>query len=263
MGLTKIQWTTTEHEGNSYEGFTFNTHWGCVEQGTPNWSECDNCYAKSFSNRFNEELWGHDKPRKFQSEKYWKQPYNWNKKAESLDIRLKVFANSMSDWAEGRKDLEEPRERLFNVIKETPNLDWLLLTKLPNRITERGYLKNVWYGTSVGVNNSRWRIDKLRKISSVPVRFLSIEPMLEALPDLDLTNINWIVVGGESGSKARPIKLEWIEDIVEQGRRANIPVFVKQLGVCLSKELNLIDHKGGDINEFPKHIQIRNFPLIK
>lgn len=249
MGKTSISWTH----------FSFNSWWGCVEQGTPGNSECDNCYAKTLAKRWHGDIWGYGKPRKFQSDKYWKQPYNWNKKAEQHGERYRVFANSMSDWAEGRKDLDEPRERLFKVIEETPNLDWLLLTKLPNRITERGYLKNVWYGTSVGVNASRWRIDRLRKIESVPVRFLSIEPLLEPLPDLDLTNISWVIIGAE-GIGGRPCKIEWMEDIIQQCRKQNIPVFVKQLGTYLSKELKLSDRQGGDINEFPEFLKIRQFP---
>ncbi len=261
MGTTKIQWTATEHNGIIHDGFSFNTHWGCTEQGAPGHSECDNCYARVLANRFYGDIWGHDKPRRFQSESYWKQPFNWDSRAAKLGSKLKVFANSMSDWAEGRTDLDGVRERLFGVIGQTPNLNWLLLTKLPNRITERGPLPNVWYGTSVGVDKSRWRIDKLRKVGTVPVRFLSIEPLLEPLPDLDLENISWIVVGGESVG-GRQCKLEWIEDVIAQAQKHGIPVFVKQLGTSLAKQLALKDKQGGDIDEFPAHLRIREFPLI-
>lgn len=157
-----------------------------------------------------------------------------------------------------------------------------------------GY-ENVWLGTSVGSGTEKGyqRIDDILKVPAKK-RFLSLEPLHEPI-DLSypeylfpdgvqgccsgrdcgclgkptdppvIWHFDWIIVGGESGNNVgkyqyRPCKLEWIEDIVSLCKQYRIPVFVKQLGTHLAKELNLSDRHGGNIEEFPKHLQVRQFP---
>ena len=98
------------------------------------------------------------------------------------------------------------------------------------------------------------------------IKFLSVEPLLERV-DLTsyLQSLQWIIVGGESGYeygkyRYRPCELEWIRDVIQQCKDADVPVFVKQLGTYLAKRLKLRDSKGGNMNEWPKDIRIREFP---
>lgn len=263
MAETKIQWCSTVlPDGNMHPGWTFNTHWGCTEAGP----ECDNCYARVFANRMGFDIWGKNNRRRFFKKDHFNKLLEYNLKAQKLNTRLKVFCNSMSDLFEPRADLEGVRKELFDTIGKTDWLNYLLLTKHPNRIKlPDGFdPKNVWWGTSVGVDKSRWRIPK---IAAVPGQhhFLSIEPMLEPLPNIDLTGISWVVVGGESGflKNVRPCKIEWIEGIVDQCKNAGVPVFVKQLGVLTAKHLKLVDSKGGNIDEWPEHLRIRQFPVVE
>lgn len=150
-------------------------------------------------------------------------------------------------------------------------------------------LPNVWLGASIEDRAAKYRIDELRELPAV-VRFLSCEPLLEDLGELDLRGISWVIVGGESGPGARPCALEWIERIVEQCRAARVAVFVKQIGAFVVSEqraylrsddlelgtdeeakaagfnsrwlwrAGLSDRKGGDIAEFPDELQVREFP---
>jgi len=111
------------------------------------------------------------------------------------------------------------------------------------------------------------RIFDLLEVPAV-TRFISFEPLHEpiSLDHIDLSKIGWAIVGGESGNengkyKYRPCEIEWIESLVEQCHNAGVPVFVKQLGTSLSKKLKMSDRHGGDISEFPSHLQIREMPL--
>lgn len=149
-------------------------------------------------------------------------------------------------------------------------------------------LANVWLGTSVGLEDAQWRIDALRKVPAV-LRFLSLEPLLGPLPNLNLEGIHWVIVGGESGHGARPCALEWIEGILDQCRAAGVACFIKQLGaVVVSEErtapedmfpkrkrtkydysrngevwawsAGLAHKKGGDPEEWPSKLRVRQFP---
>lgn len=144
--------------------------------------------------------------------------------------------------------LNDVRGRLFRLIDATPNLDWLLLTKRPERIqhcvpwsywvggkgspnTEHRSepWPNCWLGTSVGHRSTLHRIDTLRTIPAA-VRFLSIEPLLENLGTLDLTGIHWVIVGGESGHGARPMHPDWARSLRDQCQAAGVAFFFKQWG---------------------------------
>jgi protein gp37 len=140
----------------------------------------------------------------------------------------------MSDWADDEAPLGI-REQMWGVIRDTPNLDWLMLTKRASRIERylpsdwgNGYA-NVWLGvTAENKANGYPRVDILRTVPAV-IRFLSIEPLLEDVSDINLTGIHWIIVGGESGSKARPFELDWARNLKTVARRYKSKFFMKQL----------------------------------
>lgn len=136
---SKIEWT---HH-------TFNTWWGCVKVSPA----CDNCYAESLSKRFGDH-WGPKAEYRTFSDKHWNEPLRWNRAAEKAGERHRVFCASMADVFDNRAP-EGARERLWALIRQTPHLDWLLLTKRPQNIAEMlpedwgdGY-PNVWLGVTV------------------------------------------------------------------------------------------------------------------
>lgn len=143
------------------------------------------------------------------------------------------FVNSMSDVF--HEDVPfEYIDQIFESIAKTPQHTYQILTKRADRMAQyfinRSVPDNAWLGVSVedreyGVP----RIALLRQVSA-KIRFLSVEPLLEDLGDLDLTDIHWVIVGGESGAKARPMQKEWVEDIRIQCEGANVAFFFKQWG---------------------------------
>ena len=181
---SKIEWT--DH--------TFNPWWGCVKVSPG----CTNCYAATFDARTfgvekhvtakgetREPHWGKDAPRRFFGEKHWREPLKWNRDAERDGARRRVFCASMADVFEDREDLREQRDRLFALIHATKSLDWLLLTKRPERVTEivpeswcDGFPRNVWLGTTC--EDQQLADERIPHLLAVPatVRFLSVEPML-------------------------------------------------------------------------------------
>jgi protein gp37 len=217
---TSIEWT--DH--------TFNAWIGCTRVS----AECDHCYAADLSHFRGWAEWGPGQERKILSDATWRQPLIWNRKAAELGIRRRVFCSSLADVF----DEEAPagqRERLWQLIRLTPYLIWLILTKRPNFALKylpadwgNGY-PNVWLGVTVGVRKSEWRLAALRKIP-VKCRFVSVEPLLESLPNLDLTGFRWAIVGGESGPGARPMDQEWVHDVHEQCIRQDVRFFFKQWG---------------------------------
>jgi protein gp37 len=168
---TKIQWADN----------TFNGWIGCTKVSPA----CDHCYAEELATRYGWAEWGVGKPRHRTSPENWKKPLAWNRKAEKLGIRYRVFANSLSDVF----DVEVPdawRDDLMLLIEATPNLDWLLLTKRPRVMREyferRGSVpENVWAGTTV--ENQTMAELRLPELLRVPAanRFLSCEPLLGPL----------------------------------------------------------------------------------
>lgn len=115
---------------------------------------------------------------------------------------------------------------------------------------------NVWLGTSIEFDHYAWRADHLRAADAA-IRFLSLEPLLGPLPSLDLTGIDWVIVGGESGPGARPMQLAWVDDILARCRAAGVPAFVKQLGSALGQPG---DPKGGDPAFWPPELRVREYP---
>lgn len=145
-----------------------------------------------------------------------------------------------------------------------------VLTKRPQRMAkllgvwahEDGYVgaPNVWLGTSIESYRYAWRADHLRATPAA-VRFLSLEPLLDDVPTLDLTNIDWVIIGGESGPGARPVDPDWVRSIVHRCRSAGARPFVKQLGsVWARKHGQRGDGKGGDMGTWPADLRIREWP---
>jgi protein gp37 len=260
MNKTKIPWTIRKHDdGTIIDGATFNIVWGCDEVEPE--GACRECYARVLATRYGYDVWGHDKPRKTMSAQYWKQPLKWQRDLEKLGHTAFVFCSSMADVFENHPTVKQEREKLWPLIKQTPNLVWLLLTKrvanipkmLPADWSKENY-PNVWLGTTCGTQKRVIEVERLAKIDCVR-RFVSIEPLLEPIDFGDtLATMDWILIGGESGHKARKMEKAWVEDILDQAAKyPKIHVFMKQLGTVLAKELRLKDKKGEDIVEWPSN----------
>lgn len=194
----------------------------------------------------------------------------------------KIFTSSLTDFF--HEDIDPYREEAWEIIRKCPQHTFQILTKRPERIWRclpknwgSGW-ENVWLGTSLGSENAHKRAWDMLKIPS-KIYFLSLEPLWGEIDlnkfELLLKNfrnifsigkyIDWVIVGGESGNETgkyryRPCKLEWIEKIVKQCKDASVPIFVKQLGTHLAKEMGLKNRHGADINEFPKELRVREFP---
>jgi protein gp37 len=173
----------------------------------------------------------------------------------ATDTRRRVFCASMCDVFD-KNAPNGARDRLWTLIRETPNLDWQLLTKRAPNIEKylpsdwgNGY-PNVWLGVTVENRaNGLPRVDILREIPSV-VRFLSIEPLLEDLGEVDLQGLHWVIAGGESGPNARPMEASWMFSIRRQCADQGIPFFFKQWGGRRSKGGCEID--GFEVKEWPR-----------
>jgi len=143
-----------------------------------------------------------------------------------------VFVNSMGDLFHEDVPFDFIK-RVFEVMQGTPRHIYQLLTKRASKLTEVAsqlpWPSNVWMGVTVEDNEHLYRVDELRHVPA-SVRFLSIEPLLESLPDLNLIGIDWVIVGGESGPGARPVKPEWVLAIRDECVESSIPFFFKQWG---------------------------------
>ncbi len=249
---SKIEWT--DH--------TFNPWIGCTKISPG----CDNCYAADMAHRYGWAEFATGAPRHRTSSSYWRQPIAWNRKAEANGVRAKVFP-SLCDPFDAEVDAAWRRD-FVELIRATPAIDWLLLTKRPHLAgkhwAELDMPVNVWLGTSV---ESQAMADlRVPQLIDVParVRFLSCEPLLgpvdltaictghhfiDALtgtryhdsPEPSATmpcgKIDWVIAGGESGPKARPSHPDWIRSLALQCQWSNenvehpgTPFFFKQWG---------------------------------
>lgn len=255
MGIeTKIEWC--DH--------TFNPWWGCVKIDP----ECKNCYAASFAKRTGHAVWGGDAPRRFFGPKHWAEPVKWNREAERAGERRRVFCASMADVFENpigpsRFDMIDTRARLFDLIEETTHLDWLLLTKRPELVTQSvpiswwdAFPLNVFMGTTGGCQATiDDNVPALLEIPAV-VHFLSAEPLLGPVDILrylhDSTcayggdtehresgigctccaprevSLDWVITGAESGGGARPMEEAWVRSLRDQCRTSGTSFFYKQ-----------------------------------
>lgn len=220
---SKIEWT---HH-------TFNPWWGCIKVS----EACKHCYAEAWARRVGADLWGPRTERRFFSEQHWRQPLNWNREARVQGVRYRVFCASMADVFEDRQELIHHRGRLFDLIEETRQLDWLLLTKRPQNVRRLTYWtndwpENVWIGTTV--ENQKRANELIPHLEKIPakIRFVSCEPLLGSL---NLSRwlgkvINWVIAGGESGGKARPSHPDWFRALRDQCFESNVPFHFKQWG---------------------------------
>jgi len=254
---TKIAWT--DH--------TFNPWLGCtrISEG------CRHCYAEALvEGRMGLQRWG-AAPR-VRTKQPWKDVLKWNRlSAEGIargERRKRVFCASLADVFEDARGLNDLRSELWDVIEQCTSLDWQLLTKRPQRILRclpvwwhRRMPEHVWIGTSI--ENQEMADLRVPELLRVParVRFLSCEPLLERI-DLRiaafngtdsierLTDIGWVIVGGESGSGHRPMAIEWAQSLREQCRVAGVPFFFKQ--VSASRPGQGADALGEVVQEFPR-----------
>ena len=213
---------------------TFNCWEGCTKVSPG----CANCYAKTRDDRQMVEPvshWGPGAPRRIMSDSYWKQPIAWDREAAKAGTRPRVFCASLCDWADDEAPAGQ-RDRLWELVRQTTHLDWLLLTKRAANIQQYlpddwgGGFPNVWLGvTCENKQHGLPRLDILRQIPAA-VRFLSCEPLLEDLGEIGLNGIDWVIIGGETGPKARSMDTAWAKSIVEQCRAQGVTPWMKQLG---------------------------------
>lgn len=166
-----------------------------------------------------------------------------------------IFVNSMSDLFHEQVPLEFI-QRLFTTMRDCPQHTFQILTKRSARLTTLApkleWPANVWMGVSVEDSRVVSRVDDLRRVPAA-VRFLSCEPLIGSLDRLDLTDIHWVIVGGESGPRARPMKIEWIREIFRACRKQKVPFFFKQWG-GVRKDLTGRTLRGKTYDEMPKAV---------
>jgi protein gp37 len=240
----------------SWSDATFNPWIGCAKVSPA----CLNCYAEALCvHRFGWVRWGRGRPRRRASLATQGMPFRWDRKAAAAGTRTKVFCASLADVFDAEVN-PAWRADLWDTIRATPNLDWLLLTKRPENIRGMlpvGYAEscdNVWLGTSVESQDYLWRAETIATLPAA-VHFLSVEPMLAPV---DLRELFaryghlrwWIICGGESGPGARPMEVAWVRDLRDQCLEAGIPFHFKQWGGSNKKIAGrLLDGRTWD--EFP------------
>ncbi len=227
---------------------------GCTKVGPG----CDNCYAERFSERFRG-VPGHPFEHGFDlvlRPERVEQPMSWRKPK-------RVFVNSMSDLF--HKDI--PKDFIDQVFTTMERADWhqfQLLTKrssLMRKYINRRYSDgkcpaHIWLGVSVENREKSKRIEHLRD-TQAEVRFLSVEPLLGSLGEVDLTGIHWVIVGGESGPFARPMKEEWAAEVRDLCVAQKVPFFFKQWGGFRPKSGGRL-LEGREWNEYPQEMQAAN-----
>jgi protein gp37 len=213
---------------------------------------CVHCYAERFAERFRG-VHGHP----------YEMGFDLTLRPDRLELPLqwpeprKIFVNSMSDLYHEKVPLDFIY-RVFATMRKAHWHTFQILTKRAKRLGELGpvlpWPSNVWQGVSVEREDYLWRVDQLRKTSAV-VRFLSLEPLVGPLDDLDLHGIDWVIVGGESGPGARPISESWVVSIRDQCLRARVPFFFKQWG-GVQKHVNGRELEGRTWDDFPSRRSI-------
>lgn len=210
---SKIEWTES----------TWNPITGCTKISTG----CNNCYAERLAKRL-----------KAMGQKNYQNGFNvtWHIHALGIPSRWRkprlIFVNSMSDTFH-KEVPDEFIHSVFDVMQRADHHQFQLLTKRADRLRELApslpWPENVWMGVTVEDADNTSRIECLRTVPAA-VRFLSIEPLLGLIPNLNLEGIDWVIAGGESGPGARSMKEEWVLDIRDQCLRNRVPFFFKQWG---------------------------------
>lgn len=254
MAETQIEWTDA----------TWNPVAGCTIAS----DGCKNCYAMEMARRL--EAMGVEKyvglTRKSGKKTIWTGdvredknslliPYSWKKPR-------KIFVNSMSDLFHDRVS-DQFIIDVWTVMEETPHHNYQILTKRPARMYDivknkvGKILSNVWLGVSVEDRRVVNRINELRNVPAV-IRFISFEPLIGGVGTINLKDIHWAIVGGESGRSARPIREEWVDEIHNQCVKSGTAFFFKQWGTWgkdnkrRSKKANGREYRGQVWNEMPQ-----------
>ncbi|MBA4067898.1 MAG: hypothetical protein C0501_30195 [Isosphaera sp.] len=217
-----------------------------------------NCYAETMSKRL-----------RLMGQRNYRNGFALTLHEHMLDVPLrwkkprKIFVNSMSDLYH-RDVPDDFVRRVFDTMTRADWHQYQVLTKRADRLEELApslpWGPHIWQGVSVESADYAFRIDHLRR-TPARVKFLSVEPLLGPVPDLDLAGIHWVIVGGESGGGCRPMELEWVAGLRAACDRQGIPLFVKQTGERLARRLKLTSKKGGDPAEWPAELRVRQFPL--
>ena len=261
---TKIEWA---HH-------TFNPWIGCTKISPG----CEHCYAEAWAKRTNLVKWGNAQPRHKTSETNWKQPLKWDKEAQCLGIRYRVFCASLADVFDNEVP-PEWREELFKLIADTPNLDWLIVTKRIGNVDSMIksfnkpclFYERIWLLATICNQQEADRdIPKLLKLP-FGIRGLSMEPLLGPVEisqwlkprsqtnqdgyhgdhapgwTTDTNTLDWIIVGGESGPHARPMQHQWVTDLRDECQTKHILFFFKQWGEYgyLLQEDRMSNHRIG------------------
>lgn len=223
MGKTEIEWTDA----------TWNPVTGCTKISPG----CKHCYAETFAERFRG-VPGHP----------YEQGFDLRLWPSRLEVPLRwktprmIFVNSMSDLFHERVP-DDYIAQVFDVMRMAEQHTFQVLTKRAERVAawyrdnpRFEMLPNVW--TGVSVEDRRYGLPRIPFLRLVPsfVRFLSVEPLLEDLGEVDLTGINWVIVGGESGHGARPLEAAWALSVRDQCREAGVPFFFKKWGGVRKKK---------------------------
>lgn len=235
MAESKIEWT----------GSTWNPITGCTKHS----DGCQNCYAEKMAQRL-----------KNMGLKKYENAFSLSLHPENIEDPLSmkkpqtIFVCSMSDIF--HKDVPDDFIlKLFDVMNKAYWHTFQVLTKRAERISELNdkinWTENIWLGTTVENSKVLHRIDHLRN-SNAHIKFLSIEPLLEDLGELNLKNIDWVIVGGESGPKSRPIEERWVLNIKKECKKSNVPFFFKQWGGKNKKKAGRL-LQGKTYDEMPTH----------
>lgn len=253
MAETHIEWTDA----------TWNPVAGCSILS----AGCSHCYAMEMAMRL--EAMGVEKYRGLTRRSGKKVKWNGTVKEDHSSLSLpftwkrprKIFVNSMSDLFHDLVS-EEFIVSVWKVMSETPHHNYQILTKRPERMADilsntiKTVLPNVWIGTSIESEEVISRIDDLRRTPAA-IRFISFEPLIGSVGKVNLTDIHWAIVGGESGRSARPIREEWIDEIYSQCLKYQTAFFFKQWGTWgkdnkrRSKKANGREYRGKTWDEMP------------
>jgi len=250
---SKIEWTDA----------TWNPIRGCTKVSPG----CKHCYAETFSERFRG-VEGHAfeqgfdlrlVPEKLSAPLEWKKP-------------RRVFVNSMSDLFHERV----PDDYIVQVAEAMSHANWhtyQVLTKRSERMRDllnsmlgfAAKAQHIWWGVSV--EDRKYGVPRIAHLQAADasVRFLSLEPLLEDVGDINLSGIRWVIVGGESGRRARAFEIAWARSVLRQCQEQNVACFIKQLGrkpVSDQTPLKLSSFKGGDWADWPTDLCVRQYPSL-
>lgn len=243
-----------EHTNIEWTDASFNPWHGCEKVS----SGCKFCYM------FREkEKYGQNGSVILRSKTKFYDPLKWKEPK-------RIFTCSWSDFF--IQEADQWRDEVWHIIKKTPHHTYQILTKRPERIIdhlpadwEDGY-PNVWLGVSVEDQDAVKRIPILEQVPA-KIKFISFEPLIGPITENFIGDVQWIIIGGESGNdtghwRYRPCKLEWFDTIIDgyRGSKYNPAIFVKQMGTHLAKLIQMTDNHGGNIEDFPVYLRIREFP---